>query len=321
MGITMLQRLSNLFWLWTLIGVVWAWFFPAHYTWFLDARLPLPGTGQTLPLMAAGLGVIMLGMGITLSFADFQAVCRSPRTIALGVLAQFCIMPFLGWSVAHLFRLPDDLKIGMILVSCCPGGVASNVITYLSRANVPLSVLLTMCSTLAAVLLTPRLTGFYGGKIVPVDEWAMIGELCLIVLLPVIGGLLLNQFAGKRLGPARALSPLVSILLIVLIVGGVVGKTRDRILEAGPVLLVAVVTLHVLGFLLGFGAGRLFGYPLADRRTLSIEVGMQNSGLGAQLAKTHFGLTAAAPCAISALVHCLVGSFLAAVWGRRHSGE
>lgn len=317
----MLERLSNLFWLWTLLGVVWAWFFPNHFTWFLDVQVPLTAAGTTLPLMGLALGVIMLGMGITLSFADFRAVCRAPKSILLGVLAQFAIMPFLGWSLAHLFRLPDDLKIGLILVACCPGGVASNVITYLARANTPLSVLLTMCSTLAAVVLTPRLTGLYGGRIVPVDEWAMIGELCLVVLLPVLGGLFINQFAGDRLRAIKSIAPLTSVLLIVLIVAAIVGRTRDRILESGFWLIAAVFSLHALGFGLDYLAGRLYRFSEPDRRTLSIEVGMQNSGLGAHLARTHFGLTAAAPCAISALFHCLIGSFLAAWWGRRTPRE
>ena len=146
-----LAACTNLFWLWTIIGVVWAWFQPEAFTWFLTGNVP----GTSVKLLTAGLGVIMLGMGITLSLADFKAVLKTPKQVFVGVAAQFIIMPFIGWSVATLFDLEPMLKLGVILVSCCPGGTASNVICYLARANVALSVLMTMCSTFLAVVLTP----------------------------------------------------------------------------------------------------------------------------------------------------------------------
>lgn len=307
---SVLRSASNLFWLWTILGTVWAWFFPDHFTWFITDKIP----GTEIKLINLGLGVIMLGMGITLSVDDFRAVLRRPWVVGLGVVAQFLIMPLLGWSVATLFDLPPMLKLGLILVSCCPGGTASNVICYLARANVALSVLMTMCSTLAAIILTPVLTKVYASAILDVDAWAMFRSMVTIVLLPVIGGVVLNRLLGHKLDGVKKISPIISILVIVLIVGGVVGATKANIIAYFGGLLIAIFILHALGFLLGYGAGWLTRLMERDRRTLSIEVGMQNSGLGSALAKQHFSLLAATPCAISALYHCLIGSFLAAIW-------
>ena len=305
-----LQSISNLFWLWTILGTVWAWFFPEHFVWFITGKL----SGTDIRLINLGLGVIMLGMGITLSVEDFTAVLRRPWVVGLGVAAQFLIMPLLGWSVAMLFDLPPMLKLGLILVSCCPGGTASNVICYLARANVALSVLMTMCSTLVAIALTPLLTKVYASAILDVDAWAMFRSMVTIVLLPVIGGVALNRIFGHKLDGVKKVSPVVSILVIVLIVGGVVGATKANIIAYFGGLLLAIFILHALGFLLGYGVGWLARLAEGERRTLSIEVGMQNSGLGSALAKQHFSLLAATPCAISALYHCLMGSFLAAIW-------
>lgn len=315
----LIQGVSNLFWLWTILGTVWAWFCPDHFTWFISDKLP----GTDLKLINLGLGVIMLGMGLTLSVDDFKAVLKRPWVVGLGVCAQFLIMPLLGWSVATAFNLPPMLKLGLILVSCCPGGTASNVICYLARANVALSVLMTMCSTFAAILLTPLLTKFYASAILDVDAWAMFRSMVTIVLLPVIGGVVLNQLLGRKLDSIRKISPLVSILVIVLIVGGVVGATKANIIAYFGGLLIAIFILHALGFILGYAAGYLCRIAERDRRTMSIEVGMQNSGLGSALAKQHFTLLAATPCAISAVYHCLIGSFLSAIWRVRqaHDGD
>ncbi|MFC4993232.1 bile acid:sodium symporter family protein [Rubritalea tangerina] len=301
---------TNLFWLWTILGVVWAWFQPGAFTWFLKGTVP----GTEVKLISAGLGVIMLGMGVTLTLEDFKAVCKTPRQVFIGVGAQFALMPLIGWAVATAFQLPDMLKLGVILVSCCPGGTASNVICYLARANVALSVLMTMCSTLLAVVLTPLLTKWYASAILEVDAGAMIRSMVTIVLLPVVGGVLLNHFFKKRLEYVRLVSPLVSVLVIVLIVGGVVGLTKPAIIEYAGSLLPAVFIVHALGFSLGYVAAKLLKLREANCRTLSVEVGMQNSGLGSQLAKQHFTLLAATPCAISAFYHCLIGSLLAAFW-------
>ncbi|MBL48412.1 MAG: transporter [Roseibacillus sp.] len=312
------RTVARLFWLWTLLGTLWAWFFPAHFVWFVQKSVP----GTELKLVAVGLGVIMLGMGLTLSFRDLSRALAMPRAAVIGVVAQFLIMPFLGWSAATLFGLEDDLKLGLILVSCCPGGTASNVVSYLARANVALSVLMTMFSTLLAILLTPYLTKGYAALAVPirVDAWGMLLNMLAIVLLPVVAGVLLNRFLGTRgRSVVGEVSPLVSIAVIVLIVGGIVGGNKELIMANFNSLLLAIFLLHLAGFLFGYLWARAFGLGERERRTVSIEVGMQNSGLGATLAKMHFAAQpgAAMVCAISALYHCLIGSVLASFWRTR----
>jgi len=306
----------NLFWLWTLIASAWAWFMPEYFTWFLGK---VPGTD--LKIVALGLGLIMLGMGITLSVEDIRDVLRMPKWVGLGVLAQFLFMPLIGWGVASSFALPDQFKLGIILVSCCPGGTASNVVTYLARGNVALSVLMTICSTMLAVVLTPLLTKTYASAILEVNALAMMLTMITIVLLPVIGGVVMNRYFGQYLGGVKKVAPLLSVLIIVLIVGAVVGATQPSIEKHAAQLLPAVFIVHVLGFILGYSWGRLVRLREPECRTFSIEVGMQNSGLGSELAKTHFTLLAAAPCAISAFYHCMIGSFLASIWRRRKTSS
>ncbi len=302
---------SAAFPLWVVIGCAWAWLQPAAWTWFA-------------PWIAPGLGLIMLGMGLTLRLADFAAVARQPGTVAVGVAAQFVIMPAGGWLVARLFALEPALALGLILVACCPGGTASNVICYLARANVALSVLMTMCSTFAAIALTPLLTKWLAGKVLPVDAWALFKTMLVIVLLPLVAGIAINNGVGRMRDPQRvrrwvdAIGPVLSVLLIVLIVGCIVALKKDLIAAAAAPLFVSVFVLHALGFGVGYGVMWLCRREVAMRRTVSIEVGMQNSGLGAALATRHFAEFALAPvpAAISAVYHCLIGSVLAAFWSR-----
>lgn len=305
------SRFIHYFWLWTILGVLWAWWIPEHFTWFITTNV------YDYKLVNLGLGVIMLGMGMTLSFEDFRKVLAHPRVIAIGAGAQFLLMPLLGWLVATLFALPPMLALGVILVSCCPGGTASNVVCFLARANVALSVLMTMSSTLLAVALTPLLTKLYAGAILEVDALAMLKSMVSIVLVPVFFGVLLNQYAGPRLRTLKAVSPVLSILLIVWIVGGVVGLSKAAIWEHRMTLLPAVFTLHAAGFVLAYFWARWLKLGELECHTVSIEVGMQNSGLGASLARTHFTALAATPCAISAVYHCLMGSLLAAYWQKK----
>ena len=287
-----------------LIGATIAWVYPSSFAWFK-------------PYIGPGLGVIMLGMGITLSFKDFKNVFKTPAAIGIGVGAQFIIMPLLGWSLAKGFNLEKDLAVGLILVSCCPGGTASNVIAFLSRANLALSVLMTMCSTFAAILLTPLLTDALASQYMNVDAMKMLLTTVQIVLVPIVLGILLNQYFPSLVKGARDLAPLISVLVIVLIVSCIIGLNKEKILSAGSDLFLSVLLLHLGGFVLGYFLISILGYSEDYRRTVSIEVGMQNSGLGSKLAEKHVSLVAAAPCAISAVYHCIIGSFLAAYWRRK----
>ena len=258
----------------------------------------------------------MLGMGITLSFKDFKEIFKRPGAIGVGVGAQFIIMPLLGWSLATAFKLERDLAVGLILVSCCPGGTASNVIAFLGRANLPLSVLMTMCSTFMAIFLTPLLTDTLASHYMEISATQMLLTTVQIVLIPIVVGILLNQYFPNKVRAAKDAAPLVSVIAIVLIVSCIIGLNQKQIQSAGASLFIAVLLLHLGGFVLGYLLVKLLGYPEDYRRTVSIEVGMQNSGLGTKLA-TDISVTAAAPCAISAVYHCIIGSFLAAYWRRK----
>jgi len=300
----MITRITNLFWLWTLIGVSWAWFTPQHFIWFA-------------PYITPTLGGIMLGMGITLSWQDFRRVFQHPKGVFLGVIAQFLIMPSLGYFIAKIFNLEPGLAAGLILVSCCPGGTASNVIAYLSKGNVSLSVLMTMTSTFLAILLTPYLTGWLAGTYIPINEVVLLKQTISIVLVPILAGIVINQYTPRFTTKISHISPLLSAIAIIMIVGCVIALKKEAIITAGAPLIFAVLTLHTLAFFLGFIFAKTCGCHPQDCRTVCIEVGMQNSGLGASLATTLPNPLAPVPSAISALFHCLIGSLLAGIWRNR----
>ncbi|MEJ6594751.1 bile acid:sodium symporter family protein [Parasphingorhabdus sp.] len=318
----MIHRLTNLFALWTILGTAWAWFVPEHFLWVVDGRFrPL---GQ--PLVSVMLGLIMLGMGLTLSFDDFKRITKIPKCVGAGVALQFTVMPLAGISLAMLFGLETGLAVGLILVACCPGGTASNVVAYLANANLALSVTMTMASTLIAVLATPLLTGLLAGKYVEIDQWGLFVNMVSIVLLPVIAGVLLNRYLPKATEKIAVISPLASVIVVVLIVGGIIANSKARIEQHFGVLMLAVLLLHVFGFGLGYLITKALGFGVEEQRTISIEVGMQNSGLGSSLASTPTFVAqfanpmqaalAPVPSAISAVYHVVIGSFLAAIWRR-----
>lgn len=305
-----MSRFVRLFPLWVTVGGALALAYPPAFTWFL-------------PYIKPGLAVIMLGMGVTLTTDDFRRVARAPRPVWIGVALQYTVMPLLGFAIGRLFGLPTPFAVGLVLVCCCPGGTASNVIAYLAHADVALSVSMTAVSTLLAALLTPALSTLLIGDAVPVDAWGLFESTATVVLFPVTLGLALRTWLPKATERLLPVAPVLAVVAIVLIVGAILGMQRGAIIEAGPALVGAVVLAHALGFGLAYLAA-YFLSPAAieDRagaaRTISIEVGMQNSGLGAALAREHFAdpLTAI-PSAISAMTHCILGSALAAVWSRR----
>ena len=303
----LLNAFTNLFPVWVLLGGGLALLQPAWFTWFRGNAI------------VWGLAVIMLGMGATLSVDDFKRVVSMPRAIAVGFAAQYLIMPFLGWSIAHLLKLETAFAVGLILVACCPGGTASNVVTYLARANVALSVLMTTCTTLAAIVLTPMLTNWLAGTYVNVDGWGLFVSTVQVVLLPLVLGLALHHFLPRVVTRIMPALPLLSVVTIALICASVIGQNAVNIRRSGAVLSLAVLLLHAGGFVLGHFFARLFGYDEIIRRTISIEVGMQNSGLGVVLAQRNFPSlpAAASPCAISAVFHSVIGSMLAGLWRLR----
>jgi BASS family bile acid:Na+ symporter len=299
-----LATASDLFPVWVLVGGGLALVRPHWFTWF--------GGG----MITWGLAVIMLGMGVTLSVDDFRAVLDAPRGVAVGFAAQYLVMPLLGFGIAKALDLEPALAAGLILVACCPGGTASNVVAYLARANVALSVLMTMCSTFGAVALTPLLTEWLAGTYVPVPAWGLFLSTVKVVLVPLVAGLLLNRFAPRLVAAVLPVSPLVSVLTITLICASIIGGSAREVRDSGGTLLLAVFLLHAGGFALGYAFARVMRFGVRDCRTISIEVGMQNSGLGASLAREHFPLMplTALPCALSATCHSVVGSLLAGWW-------
>lgn len=298
-----LELFSNLFPLWVSLAALIALLEPQLLTWFQG------------PFITWGLGVIMLGMGLTLTLDDFKRILLFPSWVFMGILLQYTVMPFLGWSLGHLFSLPNAMAVGLILVSCCPGGTASNVVTYLARGNVALSVTMTAFSTILAVILTPLLVSWLAGNRIHVDAMGLFFSTLQVVICPVVLGVLINRYAHSATEMILPFAPVVAVVVIALIVGSIIGSGKQMILESGLQLIGAIVCLHFFGFLLGFGASYLKSRNPQVARTTSIEVGMQNSGLGAVLAKAHFANPAVAiPSAISSLTHCLIGSLAAGFW-------
>ncbi len=297
-------RFTNLFPLWTVLAGITGLVYPPAITWMKG------------PWITVGLAVIMLGMGLTLAPVDFRRVLLRPWPVALGVALQYTVMPAAGYALARLFTLPPELAAGLILVACCPGGTASNVIAFLARVDVPLSVTMTALSTLLAAILTPALTYALAGSYMEISPLRLLLDTVQVVLAPIAAGMLLNRYLRGFTARLIPFAPAAAVIAIALIVGSVLGAKRDVLLESGGRVILAVVCLHATGFLLGYLASRLF-VDETSARTISIEVGMQNSGLGVELANRNFpGRGADLPAAISATVHSLFGSALAALWRR-----
>ncbi len=301
--------LANAFPVWVVLGAGLALWEPATATWFQPTWIPY------------FLGIIMLSMGLTLTAQDFVRILEIPGTVLLGVGLQYLVMPFLAFGLAKLFKLPIDFVVGLVLVGCCPGGTASNVVCFIARLNVALSVTLTTCSTLLAVLMTPLLTTWLvqsvseslTGTAVEVDTLGLLIRTFQVVILPVTAGIALNHFFHRGVARITAYTPFLAVLSIVFIVDYILAAKKSAILESGTSLLAAVVILHFLGFLFGYGLSRTLRISDRDARTISVEVGMQNSGLATELARSQFAAfgLATVPGAISALTHCILGSLMA----------
>ncbi|MDB6453347.1 bile acid:sodium symporter family protein [Falsirhodobacter sp. 20TX0035] len=278
----------------------------------------MPNTFKQLtPWIIPLLGIIMFGMGLTLSVKDFQEVVRRPVEVGIGVLAQFIIMPLLAVILTKIIPMPPEVAAGVILVGCCPGGTSSNVMTYLSKGDVALSVACTSVTTLLAPVVTPFLVLMLASEYLPVDAWKMFLSIVKVVLLPLALG-----FAAQKLLPAVVRAavpalPLVSVAGIVLIVAAVVGASKGAIIQSGLTIFAVVVLHNGLGYLIGFLAARACGLSLAKRKAIAIEVGMQNSGLGAALATAYFSPLAAVPSAIFSVWHNISGALVANYFSRR----
>ena len=275
------------------------------------------GTAAITPM----LGVVMFGMGLTLRPADFKPVLSHPKDIVIGELAQFIIMPLLAWLLCQVLSLPDELAIGVILVGCCPGGTASNVICYLAQGDIALSVAMTGVSTLLAPLLTPALVLLLAGHKVDVNVWGMMASIMQVVILPIALGFAVNHYFRRATERIVPMLPMFSTLAIATIIGVIVAHNASSILSCSMMVAIVVILHNLLGLSLGYAAGALMGMSKSKRTAIAIEVGMQNSGLATSLAATHFALypMAAVPGAMFSVWHNFSGSIAAQIFRKMNA--
>ncbi len=295
--------ITRFFPLWALLFSLLAWLQPSL---FADGK----------PLIVPLLSLVMFGMGLTLSTQDFQRVLKMPGVIALGLVLQYSIMPLTALLISRLLGLGPELTAGMILVGSCPGGTASNVICYLARGNVALSISLTAFSTLLSVFLTPLITLLLVDASIAVPADDMLFSIFIMVIIPVTLGLTLNQLFGEKIQALTPLFPAVSVTAIVLIIAIIIALNAESLLQLGALLALAVALHNLAGLALGYFAARALRCDSATSRTLAIEVGMQNSGLAVALAFKYFTASAALPGALFSIWHNLSGSVLASVFSR-----
>ena len=265
------------------------------------------------------LGVIMFGMGLTLNLQDFKIVFSRPKDVVIGCLAQFTVMPLLAWGLAWAFNLDEALALGVVLVGCCPGGTASNVITYLAKGDLALSVGMTGVSTLLAPLLTPLLTWALAGKSVNVDVVGMLLSILWVVILPIVAGLIVKWLWPKFTEKTIDYLPALSSIVIALIVAIIIAANANKLMAGGLIIVVVVMLHNICGLSLGYLIGRVLGLTGAKQKAISIEVGMQNSGLASSLATIHFAAypLATIPGAIFSVWHNISGAMVAYLYRNR----
>lgn len=295
--------LSTAFPVWIALACLAGLFRPSAFLW-------IRGNWQI-----AGLTVTMLGMGMTLSLKDLQDALAMPKEVLAGVLLQYAVMPTAGALVSRLLNLPSHYAAGLILVSCCPGGTASNVVTYIARGNVALSVLMTAASTFLAVVMTPLLTAKLAGQYVAVDASGIFASALQVVLLPVLIGALINQYIPTLVSKISPFTPLVAVVTVSALCASAIAQSASAILSSGGQVVLAVCVLHLAGYFFGYLLSKLLGFDSRTSRTISIEVGMQNSMLGVVLAGQHFSNPlSAVPGAVSGVCQSIFGSALAGFW-------
>lgn len=297
------EALSLGFPLWVGFACAVALWRPATFLW----------VGRDFQIL--GLTVTMLGMGMTLKLDDLRAALLMPKELIAGFILQYTVMPLSGFFVSKLLKLPSYYAAGLILVACCPGGTASNLVTYLARGNVALSVLMTSASTLAAAVMTAFLTSKLAGQFVAVDAIGLFTSTVQVVLAPVLIGAVLNQYCNRLVEVVSPFMPFIAVSSVSILGGGAIAQNASAILSSGFQVVVAAFALHASGFFFGYWFSRMLGIDVSSCRTISIEVGMQNATLGLVLANQHFGnpLTAV-PCAVSSICHLIYGSALAGIW-------
>ncbi|MFH4902880.1 MULTISPECIES: bile acid:sodium symporter family protein [Staphylococcus] len=295
---------TNTFLVWMLIAAIIGFIFPTQ----------LATLSSWVPYL---LGIVMLGMGLTIDPKDFKIIFQAPRSVIAGVILQYTIMPLSAFLIVKLFHLPPEIAIGVILVGCCPGGTSSNVMSYLANANVALSVAITSVSTLLAPFLTPALIYLFAHEWLQVSFISMFWSVVQVILIPIIIGFVLQKVFKKFADTTATALPIVSVVAISLILASVVGSSKAQILATG-LLIFAVVILHnLIGYVLGYTFAKILKLDRPDKKAVSIEVGMQNSGLAVSLATVHFNPLSAVPGAVFSLIHNITGPILAKYWNKR----
>jgi bile acid:Na+ symporter, BASS family len=307
-----LKTFSFTFWVFAFVAA--AMFYPSWFLYYGDYKL----TGLIVRLIQ----IIMFGMGTSLSAGDFLRALRMPKAVGIGIFLQFTVMPLTGWAIASAFGFPPEIAAGVILIGSCSGGVASNVMAYLARGNVALSVTMTACSTLLAPVLTPAAMQLLAGQLVPIDFWQMMVEILWMVIAPIVGGLLFNWILhGKHAWLDRAM-PVVSMAAICVIIAIITANARDKLLDVAFALIGAAMLHNAVGYLLGYWGARAVGLSETDCRTVAFEVGMQNGGMGTGLAINvlHSADAALAPNIFGTWMN-ISGSTLASWWRERPTGQ
>jgi BASS family bile acid:Na+ symporter len=303
-----MQTITRLFPLWAVLFSLLAFSVPSLFTGWKPAIVPL-------------LIIIMFCMGMTLTVDNFRDVLKQPRVLAIGIILQYTVMPLAAFVIAWMLGLSLPLMIGMLLVGSAPGGTASNVVCYLARGNVALSVTLTMLSTLLAFIMTPAMVWLYVGEKVPVPVLDMLLSVMKIVLAPVLLGTLVNTMIGKKIAGLRHVFPLLSMLAIIAVIAIIVALNKQNISTVGALVIIAVVLHNTTGLVIGYWITKMLGYDNVTARTIAIETGMQNSGLSVALAIKYFSASAALPGAVFSIWHNISGSLLAGFWSGRSRND
>lgn len=307
-----LQALTRYFALWAVMFAIAGFCFPQAFVWIL-------------PYISWILGIIMFGMGVLLKPGDFKVLLLKPWLVMLGFCMQFVLMPALAFILVRLFDVPPALAVGVILLGCCPGGTASNVICYLAKGDVALSVCVTGLTNLAAPMVTPTLLLILLGESVEIAFWPMVATIMKVVLFPIVLGMLLAHFQQKRVETFAVAMPAVSVVGIVLLVAAILGQNREALMHMGFLMVVVVMAHNILGLASGYWLARALGLPLHQARTLGIEVGMQNSGLSVVLATRFFDPAAAVAGALFTIWHNVSGALLVGLFqwqdNRKNSKE
>ncbi|KAG4960689.1 hypothetical protein JHK87_037322 [Glycine soja] len=299
------EVLSTGFPLWVTIASVLGLMKPSYFNWV------------TPKLSIMGLNIIMLGMGMTLTLDDLRGVLAMPKEVLSGFLIQYSVMPLSGFLISKLLNLPSHSAAGLILLGCCPGGTASNIITYLARANVALSVIMTTASTISAMIMTPLLTAKLAGKYVAVDAPGLLISTLQVVLVPVLAGAFLNQFFQPIVKFVSPLMPPIAVITVAILCGNAIGQSSSAILASGGQVILATFLLQASGFFFGYLFARLLRLDVSSSRTISSQVGMKNCVLQIVLATKHFGdPLSAVPGAVAIVNQSIIGSILAGIWRR-----